>query len=81
MGPSETYHGCFWGWWIFPLIMIGLCIFFSRSRRWRYPSNRYGYSCFPYGRDNRESAEEILKRRYAAGEISRDEFNTMMEAL
>ena len=31
MIPTEFYHNCMWGWWIFPLVMIILCFLFLPS--------------------------------------------------
>ncbi len=70
-GWEHSYAGC---WWIFPIfifIMIIACIFMMR-----------GCSCmsgrhFPGGRTRRfsaDSAEEILNKRYALGEIGQKEY-------
>jgi putative membrane protein len=63
-------------WWIFPmfmpifwLVIIGLCLYFIIGRG---KSSRLWES----GPD-RETALDILKKRYAKGEISKDEFEQM----
>jgi putative membrane protein len=74
-------HDYFWQWhtwWIFPIIMpifwvimIGLCLYFifrrRRSNRTREPARG------PEG----ETALDILKKRYASGEINKDGFERM----
>ena len=79
---------CFWnnGMWIFP--MIGCCVMmffcaammiFGRRRSggsdYRFPFYRY-WNCDGYQKDTRsiETALEILNRRYANGEISKEEY-------
>ena len=73
-------HDYFWQWhlWVFPLfmpifwiVMIGLCLYFifgrHRSRRTWVPGRGF----------EDETALDILKKRYAKGEISQDEFERM----
>ena len=77
-------HGyCWWGgMWLFPIIMItvffiALYLIFGRGG-FRVPWQDYG----SYG-ENREpeTALEILKKRYAKGEITREEFEQMKNDL
>ena len=67
-------------WWLIPLIMIGLCIFWGRG------------CCFGWRRhyDHRSdrnvdatsaSALEILGRRYARGEIDDEEYQRKRKAI
>lgn len=64
----DSFHGM-WGmhvgWWVFWIILIALGIWFITSARMRVPSS-------PPGRE--ESPLEALKRRYANGEISTEEY-------
>jgi|TARA_R110000851_G_scaffold90139_1_gene196659 putative membrane protein len=85
MGPEHFGWG---GWWVFPvamplvmifLLVIVLYIVFgrggSRPSWWNSsqgPSNR---------NENSESAMEILKKRYAKGEITREEFEQIKNDL
>jgi putative membrane protein len=73
-------HDYFWQWhfWVFPLFMpifwlviIGLCLYFIFGRgSCRKP---WEASRSPEG----ETALDILKKRYAKGEIRKDEFEQM----
>ena len=81
MGPDNFMFG---GWWIIPmficiLMMLFAFIFFLRSGfrpPWMQGSDR----------DNNKSTElesplDLLKRRYAKGEISKEEFEQMKKDL
>ena len=74
-------HDYFWQWhtwWIFPMfmpifwiVMIGLCLYFIFGRRgapkpWEPARSPEG-----------ETALDILKKRYAKGEITKEEFEQM----
>lgn len=76
----------FWGdhsgtliWWVlgFMLIMAVFCFFMMRGcscMGWRHRGT-WGF----WGKD--ENPEDILKRRYAIGEISEEEFEQMKQRL
>jgi putative membrane protein len=74
--------GGFGGWWFMPVIMIivlGLIIwgFIALFRRAAWAG---GGCCGTSYRGN-ESAIEILKKRYASGEINKDEYEEKKKAL
>jgi putative membrane protein len=80
MGPEYFWHG---GMWIFPIIMIVVMLvaaylFFGRGG--------FRSMCSPGGRHHQggepqDPPLEILKKRYASGEISREEFEEMKKDL
>ncbi len=81
MGP-EHFSWC--GWWIFPMIMciimmVFLFIMFLRGG-FRPP---WGQSSDRHRREstNSETALDILKKRYAKGEIAKEEFENMKKDL
>jgi len=62
-------YGAFWNgfhwWWIIPVAMMILCFILMR----------YGRGCMMGGHKSGESAREILDRRYASGEIGKEEYD------
>lgn len=76
---------CGW-WWLIPLVgfafMLFGCMFVFRRRG---PLGDGGRGCGFFGRDRpRPGADatlEILKRRYASGEISKEQFEEMRKDL
>jgi uncharacterized membrane protein len=75
-GYQGPWCGFGW-WWIFPIIMIGmmiLCFFMMRGRM-------ASMMCWPgsrgtdrHGGDTSVSALHVFNKRYAQGEISREEY-------
>lgn len=61
-----VWNGFHW-WWLIPIAMIILCFIMMRGHR----------GCFagrPRSRHVAESAREILDKRYALGDISKEEY-------
>ena len=75
--------GGYGGWWFMPIIMIvviglviwGIVALFHRSG-WAG-----GGGCCGSDHPHSESALDILKKRYASGEISKEEFEDKKKAL
>ncbi len=63
-------------WWIFPIIMVIFCFFMMRGsmgRMWASGDKRHI--------EPDSSALEILKKRYAAGEIDKEELEQMKKVI
>lgn len=58
-------------WWLLPIVMVVIC--FLVMRRWGCPMT---YVCGSRNKQGNESdsAMEILAKRYARGEISKEEY-------
>ncbi len=70
------------GWWIFPVIFIIVMFFFMMFRRggFRPP---WGQNSDRHHSESKvsETAIDILKKRYAKGEITKEEFDQMKKDL
>jgi uncharacterized membrane protein len=65
MMADITFWNGFHYWWIIPLVMMILCFIRMFGRR----------DCgLGYSHNRQESAEEILNKRYARGEIGKAEY-------
>ncbi len=63
---GSVWNGFYW-WWIIPLVMMVFCFIMMRGHR----------GCMTGWNRSRhitESAREILDKRYALGEISKEEY-------
>lgn len=67
------YEFCVGYWWIFPLIMFFFCFLFMRRGCGRWMCG--------WGNDFEESAIDILKKRYARGEITQEEYEERKKEL
>ncbi len=75
MAGYETFWAGFEWWWLFPVAMIVLCVFMMRRRMgcmMGWPTSRSGNET--YAIDSSDSARDILDKRYALGEISKEEY-------
>jgi putative membrane protein len=74
MGGYEGFHFGDW-WWIFPIVMMILCFFMMRGRMCRMMGGHHTQDATdPDRRSSSDSAREILDKRYALGEISKEEY-------
>ena len=70
----ETFWAGLELWWILPVAMIVLCVFMMRRSMgcmMCWPNSRRSTDTHPIG--SSDSAQEILDKRYALGEISKEE--------
>ena len=68
-------------WWIFPIIMMILCFFMMKRRR---SSMAFGFgpcNIYRYQQGSSNTAMDILDKRYATGEINREEYLQMKSTL
>jgi uncharacterized membrane protein len=68
-------------WWIVPIVMMILCFFILRGRRGTTMS---GFGCCDRNwrqSEDKQSAIEILDRRYASGDIDKAEYEEKKKAL
>jgi putative membrane protein len=80
--PAHPDYLWWGGMWIFPIItilffLVVVYLLFGKTglRRGHYPDRD------PIERTNLESPIDILKRRYARGEITKEEFDQMRKDL
>jgi len=73
MGPEYFWMG---GMWIFPIIMIVvmIAVIYLIFGRGNFRPPWYGSDQYRGMSKESESALDILKKRYAKGEITKDEF-------
>ena len=72
MHPEYMWWGAMWIFPIVTILFVLLVVYLFGRTRLRPPSEPY-----PNERADRESPVDILKRRYAQGEITKEEFDKM----
>ncbi len=85
MGPDNMWWS---GWWMFPfgmpilmLAVLAAVLYFIFGRGAYGPHRWRDSGRFPPNTGDSESAIEILGKRYAKGEITREEFEQMKKHL
>jgi putative membrane protein len=68
-------------WWIFPLIMIALCFLMMRGRMGSMMCGRSLNYMSSHDESGAATAKDILDRRYALGEINREEYEEKKKAI
>ena len=86
MGPGHYSMGFGMGWigmWLYPVLMIGivfLVIYLIFGRK-TDKVTRNGLDHFPGTSTHSETALDLLKKRYAKGEITEEEFELVKKGL
>lgn len=78
---SGQEFSCFHYWWVFPLAMIVLCLLMMRFRRGSGLCGCYSWRRSASGISESDSAEEILDKRYAIGELDDREYEAKRSVL
>ena len=69
------YEFCEGFWWILPMVMIFLCFFFMRR------CGERGWCGFRAYDDQKDSAMDILNKRYAQGDVDQAEYEEKRKIL
>ena len=89
MVPHMWWEGGFGWMWIFPLTFMVIMILFMVTCAFGFfrRSNRWGPSCPMCGRhadgtkEDRDIPRQILDRRYASGDITKEQYEEMKQDL
>lgn len=68
-------------WWLFPVVMIVLCIFMMRGRMGSGMCGFGSHGGEEHGSGGTHSAREILDKRYALGEIDAAQYERIKRDL
>ncbi|MEJ2183820.1 MAG: SHOCT domain-containing protein [Nitrospirota bacterium] len=68
-------------WWIFPIIMVVFCIFMMRGRMGCMMGGRDTHDADSRGMEASDSAMDVLDKRYALGEINKEEYEDRKRTL
>jgi len=68
-------------WWIFPLAMIVLCFLVMRGRMGCMMGGCHTHGADISRDETTDSAKDLLDRRYALGEISKEEYEEKKKVL
>ena len=71
---SGSEFGDFSFWWLFPLVMMALCFFMMRGRKGSVMCGFGSREQDTRGIKASDSAKDILDKRFALGEIDRQEY-------
>jgi putative membrane protein len=81
MWGDWSYGGGGWGHWFFPLLILIVVIFVMRMISYRLGWRGGWHGHYPHGHGHGDSALDILRQRYARGELNKDEFERMRKDL
>ncbi len=68
-------------WWIFPLVMIALCFFVMRGRKGSMMRGCGSHDADSHRKNASDSAMDTLDKRYALGEIDKEEYEERKRTL